>query len=71
MREQIFLNHGAITVYVHTKLKNVLSNSKSKKAVINLPLIHATLIINLTNVTVGNKIRASFVEQRIISSYIV
>ena len=55
---EIFLNQGAVTVVVYNQLRNTLSKSKSKKAIINHPLIHATLMISVLDVTVGNQIRA-------------
>ena len=63
---QSFLNQGAVTVEVHTQMGNVLSNRESKIDIINHPSIHATIIIRLLNVTVGNQIRASDVDRRII-----
>ena len=40
-----FLNQGAVTVEVHTHLKNTLRNSKRGKAIRNHLSIHTTLII--------------------------
>ena len=68
MRDQIFLNQGAVTVEVHTQLRNALINIKRKKAIINHYSIHTTLIISAMNITAGNQIRASDVDRRIISS---
>ena len=66
MMEKFLLIQGAVTVEIHMKLKNSLSNSEVKKAIRNHPLIHGTLIISVINVMVGNKIRASDVDRRII-----
>ena len=55
----------------HTQLITSLSNSKSKKSIINHPLIHKTLITIVMNATVRNQIRASDVDRSIISSQIV
>ena len=60
-------NQGAVTVEVHTQLIHTLNGSKIKKAIRNHPLIHATLIISLMNVTIGKQICDSYVNQRIIS----
>ena len=67
MREQIFLNQDLVTVEVHNQLICTLRKSESKKSIRNHPLIHATLIISTMKVTVGNKMRASDVDLRIIS----
>ena len=67
MREETFLNQGAVTVEVYTQLINALINRKIKKYISNHPLIHATLMVSVTNLTIGNKIRASYVYRRIIS----
>ena len=66
MREQLFLNQGAVTVEVHTQLRNALNNGKSKNAIINHYLIYTTLIISVMNVTVGDQIHDSDVDRRII-----
>ena len=67
MREQIFLNQGAVTVEVHTQMRDYSSNSERINDIINHPLIHATLIKIVLNVTVGDQINASDVDCRIIS----
>ena len=54
MRDQNFLNNGAVTVEFHTQLRNALNNSERKQDIINHPLIHRTLIIIAINVMVGN-----------------
>ena len=66
MREQTFLNQGAVTVEVHTQLRNALNKSEIKKAIRNHPLIHGTLIISVMNIRVGNQICDSDVYRRII-----
>ena len=63
--EQKIINQSIVAVKVHTQLINALNNSKRKNSIRNHPFIHKTLIINVINVTVGNKIRASDVDQRI------
>ena len=67
MREKIFLSQGAVTVEVKTKLWNALINIEGKRYLTSHPSIHATLIISVNNVKVGNQIHASDVDQRIIS----
>ena len=67
MRGNVFINQGAVTMEVHTQANNDLKNIKRKKAIRNHHLIHGTLIISVMNVTVGNQIHASDVDQRIIS----
>ena len=47
--------------------KNDLNNRERKKAMRNHPLIHGTIIIGTMNATVGNQIRDSDVDRRIIS----
>ena len=71
MREQIFLNQGAVTVEVHTQMKSYSSNRESIRAIINHPSIHTTLIISVLNVMFGNKICTLDVDRRIISLQIV
>ena len=66
-KRALFLNQGRVTVEVHTQPKKALSNSKRKNATRNHPLIHATIIISVTNVMNGNQICASYVDWRIIS----
>ena len=68
MREKHFLDQGAVTVEIHTQLINYLSNIESKRAIINHPSIHESLIISVMNVMVGNQIHASDVDRSIISS---
>ena len=51
---------------VHTQLKNALGKIERKNNLINYPLIQSTLIISVMNVMVGNQIRASYVDQKII-----
>ena len=65
MRKTDLLNKGAFTVDVHTQMRNFLSNSERKKALRNQPLIHATLIISVMNITVRNQICVSDVDRRI------
>ena len=55
---------------VHNQLRNDLSNRERKMAIRNHASIHATIIISVMNITVGNQINASDVYQRIISSQI-
>ena len=69
-RERIFLNQGAVTVEVNTQPRNDLSNREKKKAIKNHTSIHATQIISIMNVTVGNQMRASYVDWKIILSQI-
>ena len=69
--KKFFTDQGAITVEVHTQLINALRNRKSKKYIRNHSLIHATLPISVMNITVGNQIRASDADRRIISLQIV
>ena len=64
MREQILINQGGVTAEVYIQLRNSLRNRKMKRA------IHATLITIIINITVGNQISDSDVDQRIISSQI-
>ena len=71
MRGETLLNQGAVTVEVHTQLINDSKTRERKKAIINHPLIHATLIISAMNITVGNQIRASDMDGRIILFRIV
>ena len=59
---QCLLNKIAVIVEVHTQLKNSLSKRESKRAIRNDPSIHATIIIIVMNVMVGNQIRASDVD---------
>ena len=54
MGEICFLNQGAVTVEVHTQLIIILINNERKKDIRNTPLTHATIIIIVMNVTVGN-----------------
>ena len=70
MREQNVLNKGAVTVEVHTQLRNALSNSKRRKAIINHPLNHRNIIIIIINETLRNQIYASDVDWRIILSHL-
>ena len=65
-----FLNQGEVTLQVHTQLINSLSNREIIKDIINDPSIHTTLLISVMNVMVRNKMRASDVDRRIISSQI-
>ena len=51
---KILLNQGAVTVEVHTKLKNALSNKEGIRAIINHLSINSTLIISMLNITVRN-----------------
>ena len=62
-----FLNQGAVTVEVHSEMKNYSSNREIIRSIRNHPSINATLIISVLNVMVGNQIRASDVDKRIIS----
>ena len=48
-----FLNQGSVTVEVHTQLINALGNIESRKSIRNHTFIHTTLIIRVTNITVG------------------
>ena len=66
MREKVFLDQGAVTVEVHTQLINYLRKSEGGKSIRNHPSIHATPIISIMKVTVGNQERASDVDQMII-----
>ena len=59
---RVLINQGAVTVEVHTQLRNYLSNRKNKNAIRNHPSIHATLIIKIMNVKVANKISALDVD---------
>ena len=63
----MFLNEGAVTVDGHKQLKNDLTTRERIRAIRNHPSINATLIISVLNVMVGNQIRASDVDWRIIS----
>ena len=63
----MFLNEGTGNVEFHIQIRNDLSNTGRKRAPINHPSIHKTLIISVMDITVGNQIRASDVDQRIIS----
>ena len=67
MRENFFLNQGSVTEEVHIQPKNALNINEGERDIRNHPLIHRTLIIIVMNVTVGNQIRASDVDWRIIS----
>ena len=67
MRENCFLNQRAVTVEVHTQLRNDLNNREMKKAIRNQPLIHGTLIISAMDVMIGNQICDSDMDRRIIS----
>ena len=58
----LFLNQGAVPVEDQTQLKNSLSNREKIRAIINHPSIHATQIIRVLNIMVGNQIRASDVD---------
>ena len=71
MRDNFFLNQGAVIVEVHTKLGNDGSNKEMKQAIRNHPLIHATRTIIVLNVTIGTQIHALDVYQRIIPLQIV
>ena len=71
MREERFLNQGAVNVEVHTQMRNTLSISEMKKAIRNHLLFNAILIIHVINTMNGTQIHASDVDQRIISSQIV
>ena len=67
--ERYFLiNQGAVTVEYHNQLKNVLRNRERIRAIRKHPLIHATLIISVLNVMVGDQIRVLDEYQRITSS---
>ena len=66
-REKIFLNQGAVTVEVHTKPKNYLRSRERERSIRKHPLIHATIMIIVMNVTVKNQVRTSDVHRRIIS----
>ena len=70
MKEKNLINQGTVTVEVHTQLRNTLNNSEREKFIRNHPLIHGTIIISVIKVAVGNQIRVSDVDQRIISSQI-
>ena len=67
MREKN-LNQGAVTVEFHNQLKNAFNNREKERSIRNHPSIHATLIISVLNVTVGNQICVSDMDWRIISS---
>ena len=71
MRDQIFLNQGAHTMEVHTQTRNALINRETKRYILNQPKTLATIIIIIMDVKFVNKIRASDVDRRIISSQIV
>ena len=71
IREQIFINQGAVTVEVCNQPRKYLSNREIKRAIRNFSSIHTTIIISLMNVTIENQIRASDVDRRIISLKIV
>ena len=64
------LNQDAVTVEFHTQLINYLSNREREMSIRNQPSIHATLMISVLNLTVGNQIRASDVDRSRISSQI-
>ena len=68
---KIIINQGAVTVNIHIFLINALSKIKIKKNIRKHPLINATLITIVTDVTAGNQIRASYVNRGIISLHIV
>ena len=51
---------------VHTQLRNDLNNNEIKKAIRNHPLIHATIIISVMDVTVQKCFCASDVDRKII-----
>ena len=61
------LNQCEVTVEIHIKLRNDLSNIESENAIIDNLSIHTTLIISVMNVMVRNQIRASDVDWRITS----
>ena len=63
-----FLNQGAVTAEVHTSLINSLNNRKREKSIRNQPLIHATLIKIVMNITGRNQIHALHVDRMTISS---
>ena len=67
MIERIFLDQGAVTVDIQNQLRNALRKSKGIKCIINNPLIQTTIIISIMDIIVRNQIRASDVDQRIIS----
>ena len=71
MRGGGVINQDAVTVEFHTQLINYLSNRERKRSIRNQPSIHATLMISVLNLTVGNQISASDVDRRRISSQIV
>ena len=52
------LNQCEVTVEIHIKLRNDLSNIESENAIIDNLSIHTTLIISVMNVMVRNQIRA-------------
>ena len=68
MRENFFLNQGAVNVEFRTQNRDYLGNIESIRAIRNHPSIHTTLIISIINVMVRNQICASDVDRRIISS---
>ena len=55
MRENCFLDQGAVTMEVHTQPKNALNNRKNIKAIKNNPLIYKNIIISAMNVTAEKK----------------
>ena len=61
------INRGAVNVEIHTQPKNYLGNREMKRAIINHPLLHGTLIISVTIVTAKKQISASDVDWRVIS----
>ena len=71
MREQKFLDQVAVTVEFHTQLINSLNNIESEKSIRDHPSNHRTLIVSVLNVSVKTQIRASYVDQMIISFKIV
>ena len=58
---------GAVTVENHVELKIDLNNRESIRTIRNHHSTHATLTISALKGTVGNNVRASDVDQRIIS----
>ena len=66
MREKRLLNQSAFNVEGHTQLKNALNNSETNNTIRKHPLIHATPIISVMNITVRNQILTLDVDWRII-----
>ena len=64
------INKGAVTVEVHTQIKNALSSIERIRYIRIHPSIYTTLIIFVLNITVINQIYPSDEDRRIISSQI-